>query len=95
MENKKFEELLQSIRKAGKIIRGEEKPSRIFVYKARDVKGIRENIGLSQYDFSKLIHVSIKTLQNWEQGRRKPKGPALALLTILKNDPRHALKALH
>ncbi|OGT53478.1 MAG: transcriptional regulator [Gammaproteobacteria bacterium RIFCSPHIGHO2_12_FULL_42_13] len=89
-----FERLLDSVREAGKIKRNEQRPSRTFRFTSLDIKKIREKTGLSQHQFSKLIHVSIKTLQNWEQGRRKPQGPALALLTILKNDPKHALIAL-
>lgn len=90
-----FNELLESVREAGKIRRNEEHPSRTFDYCNLNVKAVRERIGLSQNEFSLLIRVSIKTLQNWEQGRRQPMGPALALLTILKNDPKHAIKALH
>lgn len=90
-----FDELIESVREAGKIRRGEKKAKRSFTYAPLDVKNIREKIGLSQRDFSALVHVSIRTLQNWEQGRRSPNGPALALLTILKNDPKHAIKALH
>lgn len=95
MNEKDFNALINSVKEMGKIIREEKRPSRIFEYSPVDVKAIRENIGLSQKQFSDLIHVSVKTLQNWEQGRRHPHGPAIALLTILKNDPKHALRALH
>lgn len=95
MDKQMFDELIESVREAGKIRRGEKKAKRSFTYVPLDVKNIREKIGLSQRDFSALVHVSIRTLQNWEQGRRSPNGPALALLTILKNDPKHAIKALH
>ena len=95
MDKQMFDELIESVREAGKIRRGEKKAKRSFTYAPLDVKNIREKIGLSQRDFSALVHVSIRTLQNWEQGRRSPNGPALALLTILKNDPKHAIKALH
>lgn len=95
MDKHMFDELLASVREAGKIRSGKKQASRTFRYSPVDVKKVRENIGLSQNEFSSLVHVSIKTLQNWEQGRRKPRGPALALLMILKNDPKHAIKALH
>ncbi|MYI01745.1 MAG: transcriptional regulator, partial [Gammaproteobacteria bacterium] len=42
-----------------------------------------------------LIGVSKRTLENWEQGRRDPSGPAKALLRILDTDPEHAVRALH
>ncbi len=95
MKDNKFEELLESVRQAGAMKRGERRASRVFKYSPLDIKKIREKTGLSQSQFSTLIHVSIKTLQNWEQGRRRPHGPALALLTILKKDPKHAIKVLH
>mgnify|MGYP003586433851 FL=1 len=41
-----------------------------------------------------LLDVQVTTLQNWEQGRREPSGPAKALLKALKNDPVHVLKAI-
>lgn len=95
MKDKEFDELLQGVRQAGDIHRGKRRASRVFKFTPLDVKKIREKAGLSQMQFSQLIHVSIKTLQNWEQGRRHPQGAALALLTILKNDPDHAIEALH
>lgn len=95
MKEADFNELIESVRAAGAIKRGERRASRVYKFKPMDVKKIRESIGLSQTEFSSLIHVSIKTLQNWEQGRRHPHGPALALLRILRKDPTHAIKALH
>ena len=60
-----------------------------------DAKAVREQIGLSQSEFAQLMQVSIKTLQNWEQHRRNPTGPAAALLKIVLTAPDVALKALH
>ena len=95
MNNQSFNELIDSVREAGKIHRGEKQASRTFSFNSIDIKKVREGTGLSQSAFSTLVHVSLRTLQNWEQGRRKPTGPALALLTIIKNDPVHAVMALH
>lgn len=52
-----------------------------------DVKSIREKIGLSQSAFAGLLGVSVRTLQEWEQGRRQPKGPAQALLRVADRHP--------
>jgi putative transcriptional regulator len=60
-----------------------------------DVKGLRERTGLTQSDFSQMIGVSIRTLQNWEQGRREPEGPAKALLRVVERNPQAVLNALH
>lgn len=95
MDKKLFDELTQSIREAGQIVRGKRKAARRFRVELPDVKTIREKTGLSQARFALLMGVSVRTLQNWEQGRRKPHGPAISLLRIVKNDPRNALKALH
>lgn len=47
----------------------------------------RAGTGLSQAQFAKLIGVSLRTLQEWEQGRKRPSGPAAALLRIVARDP--------
>lgn len=73
----------------------EAKASRRFVVPATDVKRVREKIGLSQSEFARLMRVSIKTLQNWEQHRRSPTGPAAALLKIVSTAPDLALRSLH
>lgn len=74
-------EILEGIRqlKRGKTGRVTTVPS---------VAKIRNRIGLSQTEFARLIGVSIRTLQDWEQGRRAPSGPARALLAIAHKDPR-------
>jgi len=56
---------------------------------------VREQIGLSQSKFARLMRVSVKTLQNWEQHRRNLTGPAAALLKIMSAAPDVALKSLH
>lgn len=60
-----------------------------------DVKIVREKTGLSQSDFAVVMNVSIKTIQNWEQHRREPTGPAEALLKIVSRAPEVAMTALH
>ena len=90
-----FKELTKSVHQVGEVRRGRRKPSRRFEFGALDVKDIREKTGLSQSRFALLIGVSIRTLQNWEQGRRKPQGPAASLLKIVKSDPKGSVKALH
>ena len=95
MRKKDFDDLVKSVRQAGKISLGEIKPSRQFSYRDVDVKAIRNNTGLTQDQFATMIGVHLRTLQNWEQGHRRPAGPALALLTVFKNDPQNAFLALH
>lgn len=95
MKKQMFEELLGSVREAGAILRGRQKPSRRAVIRSSGVRVIRERTSLSQSEFARLIGVSVKTLQNWEQKRRRPTGPAAALLSIIEHDPVLAMKAIH
>jgi putative transcriptional regulator len=90
-----FEELLDSVRAAGAILRGQKKASRRIVIGASGVRTIRERTKLSQSEFARLIGVSVKTLQNWEQDRRRPAGPAAALLKIIAHEPQLAVQAIH
>jgi DNA-binding transcriptional regulator YiaG len=95
MEKQLFDELVQSLKQAKAISQGKAKASRRFKLESTDVKAIRESVGLTQDEFAKLMRVSIKTLQNWEQHRRQPTGPAAALLKIVSTSPKLALQSLH
>ncbi len=53
-----------------------------------DVSALRRFVGLSQSQFARAIGISVHTLRNWEQGRRQPDGPAIALLRIAARHPR-------
>jgi DNA-binding transcriptional regulator YiaG len=53
-----------------------------------DIVSLRRFVVLSQLAFSKALGISVHTLRNWEQGRRRPEGPALALLRIAARHPR-------
>ena len=88
MNKKNFAELLQSVKEAGKIMRGEMKPSRQFVFEDKeDIQEVRQGFNASQGEFAQFMGVSINTLQNWEQGRRHPTGPAKMLLRIVARKP--------
>ncbi|MGA2148528.1 MAG: NadS family protein [Bryobacteraceae bacterium] len=95
MKSKMFDELLESLREGGAILRGQRKASRRFEVQSSGIKAIRERTSLSQSEFARLVGVSVKTLQNWEQDRRRPTGPAAALLTIIAYEPGLAMKAIH
>ena len=87
MNDELFDELLASIREGGAILRGEAQPTRSFDMEAADVRSIREQYQLSQARFAALLGISPKTLQNWEQGRRLPEGPARVLLQVAAKHP--------
>ena len=55
---------------------------------SRDIAALRKFIGMTQEEFATALGISVHTLRNWEQGRRAPEGPALALLRIAARHPR-------
>ena len=77
------------------VLKGKRQPARTFTVYALDIRRIRESLNLSQYQFAALVHVSVKTLRNWEQGIRRPGGAAAALLTAIRNDPENVIAALN
>ena len=95
MNEKQFKALMGSVREAGKILRGTPKPARAFRFLEPDVQAIRAQTGLPQAQFASLLGVSARTVENWEQHRRKPAGPARALLRVLEVNPKAVIKALH
>ena len=94
MNDEDFENLVESIKQAGEIKRGQREPSRVFEFTPMDIKEIRQKLNKSQSEFAMMIGVSVGTLQNWEQGRRKPVGPARALLKIAAENPEAVREAL-
>jgi DNA-binding transcriptional regulator YiaG len=54
----------------------------------QDVSSLRRFVGLSQSQFAQAMGISVHTLRNWEQGRRRPEGPAIGLLRIAARHPR-------
>ena len=96
MKQKDFDDLIKSVRQAGKIQRKKMRPSRTTTFKPAAIKRIRSSLGKSQSEFAMMIGVSVGTLRNWEQGRRIPDGPAQALLRVAQQNPSavaHALSA--
>lgn len=85
-----FDELVASVKEAGAALRGEAKPHRVTRaadLMATDVRALRGHFKLSQAKFAALLGISIDTLQNWEQGRREPDGPAKVLLRVAASHP--------
>src|ERR1700689_2796501 len=95
MKAKMFEELLESVREGGAILRGQRKAARRFELKSSGIRAIRERTSLSQSEFAQLMGVRSKRLQNWARDRRHPPGPAAAVLRIIAYESQLALKAIH
>ena len=88
MKEEPFKELLASVKQAKAIEKGKLKPAREFLVDSkRDIIKVRSKLGLSQSKFAAVLGISTDTLQNWEQGRRSPTGPAKVLLKIATRHP--------
>lgn len=83
------EEVLQAIRdlKAGRT-------GRVFHVAVSEATEARSKLGMSQPEFAEMLGVSVRTLQDWEQGRRQPSGAAKALLTVAAKSPKIVRDAL-
>jgi putative transcriptional regulator len=95
MKDELFQQLVSSLQEGGAILRGTKKASRQKTLTWPDAVAVREKLGLTQRQFSAMIGISIRTLQNWEQGHRRPEGTARALLRIADRHPKAVLEALH
>ena len=94
MKQKDFDRLVTSVKQAGAIRRGQLKPARATEFQPEDVCKIRARLKKSQQEFALMVGVSVATLQNWEQGRRRPNGPARALLRVAAKNPQAVAEAL-
>jgi putative transcriptional regulator len=96
MNEKQFAEIKDAVAMMARHLRGEKVTGvRVTEIAEPDVKAIREAANVSQNDFARMIGVNLRTLQNWEQLRSRPTGPARALLKIVASNPKSAIKALH
>ncbi len=94
MRDELFDELVKSVKEGGAILRGERAAAAQIALDAPDVAAVRHEYGLSQAKFAALLGISVRTLQNWEQGRREPHGPARVLLRVAAKHPRAVLDAV-
>lgn len=88
-----FEQLLESVREMKEVQAGRRKPARVTRAEdlvktdTPDVAALRASFRLSQARFAALLGISVNTLQNWEQRRRQPEGPARVLLRVAAAHP--------
>ncbi|HYR12296.1 MAG TPA: helix-turn-helix domain-containing protein [Longimicrobium sp.] len=94
MDDKAFAELLENARQAAAWLKGEEVPGRVTFVGEPDPREIRARLGMTQEEFAAALSISVKTLRNWEQGRRDPSGPAMRLLQIAEKHPEILLETL-
>ena len=93
MRKDMFDELVESVQQMKDIQAGRRKPARVtraedLLYSdSPDVAALRAHFKLSQAKFAALLGISVDTLQNWEQRRRQPDGPARVLLRVAAAHP--------
>jgi putative transcriptional regulator len=81
------QEILDGIKEIKRFKKGEIKLKTRTLNEPSPAKTIRKRLKLSQLAFASLMGVSPRTIQDWEQGRRKPQGPAKSLLRIAEQYP--------
>jgi putative transcriptional regulator len=94
MKEELFSELVASVKEGGAILRGERKPTGSFHLSPEDIRRIREDFDLTQVEFAALLGISVRTLRNWEQGRRVPGGAAMVLLRVAEKHPEAVLDVI-
>ncbi len=87
MRKANFEGILSGLREAIAHAKGEANDLTINELPELDVAAVRAKTKLSQGEFARAFGVAVGTLQGWEQKRRRPEGPARALLTLIDHDP--------
>ncbi len=94
MNEKEFSLLQESILQAGEIKQKKRRASRRTEVRVPDIPKVRAKLGATQSEFAAMIGVSVRTLQNWEQKRREPEGPAKALLRVAERNPEALIDTL-
>jgi len=88
--------LIKAAKEARAIVRGEADATtyRVHVPTDVDVRSIRRRLKLTQDEFSRRFGIPQGTLRDWEQGRRRPEGPARAFLLVIQHEPKAVERAL-
>ena len=90
-----FQEIKQGLQEAIDHQKGYTAHSRQHHFDDIDVKNIRETLHLSQHEFAAKFCLNLKSVQNWEQKRKKPSGATLVLLKVIASNPSAVMNALH
>ena len=92
--NTAFESIKKGLTEAIDYTEGKSIKANVYRPKKVNVKEIRNDIGMTQIEFASTFGISLGTLRHWERGDRKPHGPALVLLNLVKREPKTILKVL-
>jgi len=93
---KAFDEIMAGLEDAIAYAKGDRRRGRAHIVEvpAVDVRAARKKLGMSQDRFARSFGVSAATVRNWEQGRRRPEGPARVLLAVIDREPEAVRRAL-
>ena len=87
-------DLIASLAEAVDHAEGRATSARVHVVEVPDVKSLREQLRMSQQEFSRAYRIPLPTLKGWEQGRRQPDATAAAFLEVIARLPNETLAAL-
>lgn len=94
MNDQLFQNLVASIKEMKTIEKGQAKPARRTQLTRNRVTNLRHELRISQPKFAQMMGISVRTLQNWEQGHREPTGPAKVLLQVAEKHPQAVLESI-
>lgn len=95
MEEAEFNRLVESVKQAKAILRGELAPGRIRIVEPRSLAlSAREKLGMTQEQFARTLHTSVSTVRSWEQGKRTPTPATQLLLKVAKEHPAEVLECV-
>jgi putative transcriptional regulator len=96
MTKQAFDSIMAGLQDALAYAKGDRKRGRAHVIKVPevDVRKARRKLGMSQDRFAESFGVSVATVRNWEQGRRRPEGAARVLLRVIEREPEAVRRAL-
>ena len=94
MEEKLFNDLLESVKQMKAIRSRKMKPARITKLEKNEITQARHRLKMTQTQFATAFGISVSTLRNWEQGHRTPSGAAITLIKVARKHPKAVLDAV-
>ena len=91
---KAFDSIQAGLNEAVEHARGNKADVRVYRPEPVDVAALRRRVGMTQEQFAARFGVSVATLRHWERGDRKPQGPALVLLNLIRREPEAVMRLL-
>ncbi len=94
MEEKLFNDLIESVKQMNEIRAGKRKPAKVTRFEKNEITDVRRKLKMTQTQFATAFGISVSTLRNWEQGHRNPTGAAITLIKVAKRHPKAVLEAV-